>query len=647
MISGTILLQGFLVCILLMPLLAFWRAREKKESFGRWVVRAEHAVTSPLVTRLQRSYWLTPGTYLQLLFWAGCISYPVLWLFALGSFLGLFQADLDRGLASLLGIWLEFAVLIASIWYFPLNGLRDKPPALDVRRYLLGLPQVLLYSLLILNIYGLFTADIAFDGYKGLIWRHDSNKETERVQFFYALLVLLPLWVYVEKRVPGEGFFECLERVHQESKARLEARLKVQILLTPLSYLAHLRYVLLGTYPFIALLAAAMIGSDLFGWGFLHDWRDTQYLPRFIRGWIVGLLIFSLLLLPYYTSTNKRHGLSEGSVIGLLAVQVIVYGVGVMALTNHFYQPQLTHEEEWALFFKTGKTPSWHNKPAVVPPLDPEGLAQRYAGRVIEPELVSIPAGEYVRGCPPSEKRCDDDINFTLRTRIMDCKQEGGVACEQRNTDEPRQQKVTVAGFAMGKYEVTFEEWDACVADKGCQHWPDDEGFGRGKRPVINVSWDHIQEYLHWLNARTGKNFRLPTSTEWEYAARAGATTRFSTGDCLTTRQANINGKIDYYCKGDTPDTTNPAVHRNQTLPVGSFPPNPWGLYDMHGNVAEILADCPFFAQKDAAGKCDGYAYRGGDWWIHSDRARSYFRSWTSPGQYNQTIGFRLAVETK
>lgn len=647
MISGGILLKAFLACVLLAPPLAFWRTRQGKEHFGNWMVRAERAVTLPLVARLSGSPWITPGSYLHLLFWAGCISFPVLWLLALTSFFGLFQADLDRGLGSFLGIWFEFLVLIASIWYFTLCGLRDKPPALDIRRLLLGLPQVLIYSLLILNIYGLFTADIAFDAYKTLIWQHDSNKETERVQFFYALLVLLPLWVYVEKRTLGEGLFECLERIHLESKERLQARLKVQILMTPLSYLAYLRHVLLATYPFIALLAAAMIGSDLFDWGFRYDWADTESLPRFIRGWILGLFIFSLLLLPYYTSANEKHCLNAGSVTGLLAVQMVLYGAGVIALTNHFYQPQLTHEEEWALFFKTGKTPSWHNKPAVVPPLDPEGLVRRNAGRVIEPDLVSIPAGEYVRGCPPSEKRCDDDINFTLRTRIMDCKQEGGVDCEQRNTDEPRQQKVTVAGFSMGKYEVTFEEWDACVADKGCQHWPDDEGFGRGKRPVINVSWDHIQEYLRWLNARTGKTYRLPSSAEWEYAARAGTTTRFSTGDCLTTQQANINGKIDYYCKGKTPETTNTAVHRNQTLPVGSFPPNPWGLYDMHGNVAEILADCPLFAQKDAAGKCDGYAYRGGDWWIYSDRARSYFRSWTSPDQYNKTIGFRLAVETK
>lgn len=229
----------------------------------------------------------------------------------------------------------------------------------------------------------------------------------------------------------------------------------------------------------------------------------------------------------------------------------------------------------------------------------------------------------------------------------MDCKQEGGVDCEQRYADEPRQQKVTIAGFAMGKHEVTFDEWDACVADKGCQHWPDDERFGRGKRLVINVSWNHIQEYLRWFNARTGKNYRLPTSVEWEYAARAGTTTRFSSGDCLTTRQANINGKIDYYCMGKTPETTNPAVHRNQTLPVGSFTPNPWGLYDMHGNVSEVLADCPLYAQKDAAGTWEEYAYRGGDWWIYSDRARSHFRSAMRPQEYNKTSGFRLAGETK
>lgn len=370
MISGVILLKGFLSCVLLLPLLAFWRTRQEDEPFGVWVVRTEQTITLPLVARLRRSCWMTPGSYLHLLFWAGYIAFPIPWLFALTCFFGLFEADLDRGLGSFLGTWLELTVLIACIWYFNLCGLRDKPPALDIRQLLLGLPQVLIYSLLILNIYGLFTADIALDIYKALIWRHDSNKEVERVQFFYVLLVLLPLWLHVEKRMHGEGFFECLNRVHLESEARIEERLKARILMTPLGYLAYLSHVLLATYPFIAMLAAAMIGSDLFGWEFRYDWGNTESLPRFILGWILGLVIFSLLLLPYYSSANKKHGLSAGSVTGLLALQVILYGTGVLAVANHLYQPQLTHDEEWALFFQTGKTPSWHNKPAVAPPLD-------------------------------------------------------------------------------------------------------------------------------------------------------------------------------------------------------------------------------------------------------------------------------------
>ena len=105
---------------------------------------------------------------------------------------------------------------------------------------------------------------------------------------------------------------------------------------------------------------------------------------------------------------------------------------------------------------------------------------------------------------------------------------------------------VTVSDFKLGKHEVTFTQWDACVADGGCggytlddedEGW--DEGFGRGNRPVINVSWDDIQLFIDWLNVRTGGDFRLPTDAEWEYAARAGSTTKYSWGNSIGSNRAN------------------------------------------------------------------------------------------------------------
>jgi len=134
------------------------------------------------------------------------------------------------------------------------------------------------------------------------------------------------------------------------------------------------------------------------------------------------------------------------------------------------------------------------------------------------------------------------------------------------------------APFALGKYEVTFDEWDACVAAGGCDRQPDDEGWGRADRPVINVSWDQAKDYTYWLRRVTGEDYRLPSEAEWEYAARAGTTTAYPWGDEIGKNKANCQEK---YC-GDGFEST---------APVGSFLANPFGLHDMHGNVWEWTED--------------------------------------------------------
>ena len=139
-----------------------------------------------------------------------------------------------------------------------------------------------------------------------------------------------------------------------------------------------------------------------------------------------------------------------------------------------------------------------------------EEKARQYAG-----DMVSIPGGTFRMG----------DLNG------------GG------DDDERPVHSVTVPDFKLGKFEVTFTQWDACVADGGCGRYrPDDRGWGRGNRPVINVSWDDIQLFIDWLNARTGGNFRLPTEAEWEYAARAGSTTIYSWGNSIGSNRANCDG---------------------------------------------------------------------------------------------------------
>jgi formylglycine-generating enzyme required for sulfatase activity len=136
---------------------------------------------------------------------------------------------------------------------------------------------------------------------------------------------------------------------------------------------------------------------------------------------------------------------------------------------------------------------------------------------------------------------------------------------------EPHREVTIGRPFAIGKFEVTFAEWDACIAASGCHHRPNDRGWGRGKQPVINVSWDLITEqYLPWLNRKTGKTYRLPSEAEWEYAARGGNTTPFWWGSSISTDQANYNGNFTY---GGGPK----GEYRQKPMPVDSFAPNPWG----------------------------------------------------------------------
>jgi sulfatase-modifying factor enzyme 1 len=132
---------------------------------------------------------------------------------------------------------------------------------------------------------------------------------------------------------------------------------------------------------------------------------------------------------------------------------------------------------------------------------------------------------------------------------------------EGRDVSEGPQHEVTIKPFAIGKYEVTFAEWDACVAAGGCNGYrPSDSGWGRGQRPVMNVSWQDAQDYVEWLARAAGKPFRLPTEAEWEYAARAGTTTRYAFGDGITPKDTNYNDS-----------------GQGRTTEVGSYPPNPWG----------------------------------------------------------------------
>ena len=240
---------------------------------------------------------------------------------------------------------------------------------------------------------------------------------------------------------------------------------------------------------------------------------------------------------------------------------------------------------------------------------DPATPGSTFRDCAVCPQMVTVPAGSYLMGSPATEAG--------------------------RHADE-EQRAVTIADpFAVGAYEVTFEEWDACVAGGGCGgHRPDDGGWGRGRRPVVNVSWEDAQAYVAWLSAETGADYRLLTEAEWEYAARAGTTTPFHTGATISTDQANYDGLSTPYGAGVR------GAYRAQTTEVGSFAPNAFGLHDVHGNAAEMVQDC----YEDTAGAtCSGRVVRGGSWAGAPELLRSAYRGWCAPTLRNHLSGFRVA----
>lgn len=208
--------------------------------------------------------------------------------------------------------------------------------------------------------------------------------------------------------------------------------------------------------------------------------------------------------------------------------------------------------------------------------------------------------------------------------------------------------------FAMGKYEITYDMWDACVDEGGCLGYrPPDDGEGRGERPVMNVEWKHVAAFLDWANRKIGlagrpDALRLPTEAEWEYAARAGSSSTFHYGEDQDEicKFANV---MDYY--GGRYFPIFPAVSCDddyvRPAPVGSYKPNDFGLHDMIGNVAEWTADC--WSRKYGQVASDGSAFvsdrctyhvtRGGSWMVTpknmGERARGY--------KGTENLGFRVA----
>ena len=253
------------------------------------------------------------------------------------------------------------------------------------------------------------------------------------------------------------------------------------------------------------------------------------------------------------------------------------------------------------------------------------------AGRVFRdcpdcPEMVVVPAGSFMMGSPASEPERES---------------------WQKGIESP-QLKVTIAlAFAVGKFAVTFDEWDACVAGGGCNGYrPGDQGWGRGKRPVINVNWDDAKAYASWLSRKAGKTYRLLSEAEREYVTRADTTTPFWWGSSISPTQANyLSSAAPYRGGGSKGD------YRQRTVPVDSFAANPWSLYNVHGNVWEWTEDCWNDSHAGnlgdgspwTTGDCDRRVLRGGSWGDDPQYLRAASRiRYITGGRYSNR-GFRLA----
>ncbi len=235
------------------------------------------------------------------------------------------------------------------------------------------------------------------------------------------------------------------------------------------------------------------------------------------------------------------------------------------------------------------------------------------AGQILKdcancPEVVVVPAGSFMMGSPATE--------------------------EGRQPSEGPRHPVTLnRAFAVGRYEVTFDEYDACVADGGCRQ-VQDQGFGRGRRPVINVSYQDAERYVAWLSETTGQSYFIPSEAEWEYAARAGTDTPWNTGSAILSDDANI---LDQF---------------KRTVVVGGYPANAWGLHDTHGNVSEWVQDCmdtgyvgvPTDGSAAQSGDCvNRRVLRDGSFTEPPNSVRSAMRRVSPSRSTYHGVGFRIA----
>ena len=236
------------------------------------------------------------------------------------------------------------------------------------------------------------------------------------------------------------------------------------------------------------------------------------------------------------------------------------------------------------------------------------------------PQMVAVPAGEFMMGSPGTEPH------------------RGAEA----------QHVVTIfRAFAVSRFEITFDQWDACLADGGCGGYRPEAPWGRGRMPVVNVDFANAEAYAAWLSKKTGHRYRLLSEAEWEYAARGGSKDAYASGPTLSAKDANFDAsaRTELNPKGPV---------RGRAVAVGAFSPNAFGLYDMHGNVWEWTRDCwndeygpsaPRDGQPALTGDCNGHVLRGGSWEDGAADVRAAARVANAATDRSWSDGIRVARE--
>jgi formylglycine-generating enzyme required for sulfatase activity len=322
----------------------------------------------------------------------------------------------------------------------------------------------------------------------------------------------------------------------------------------------------------------------------------------------LGVMEFDYLAACGAAQAAERRSDARRKVSGGLAVLLIA------ALLGWMNQKMVVEQWNWFWTMRPYKIANFDGH--VLAPKDERALKTGESFRECAancPEMIVVPAGEFTMGSPKEEVGRYD--NEGLRPGLT-----------------------IPLHFAVAKNDVSFEEWDVCVAVGGCGKI-DDSGMGRGLNPVINVNFDDARRYAAWLSSMTGKDYRLLSEVEWEYAARGGTTTAFYWGDEIGKGNANCNA-----C-GSPWDA-------RKISPVASFKPNPFGLFDMAGNVWQWVEDCyhenydveaPSGGKAWIAGDCANRVVRGGSWKSDPTALRSANRHWVQAVLGFDYLGFRVA----